>query len=108
LLTHAEQQILETVIDTTNPSETIQIDSEWIQSKTTAGKIIDAVAGAIDGFSKDITLEIFGNPLIQVGDIVDLTYTLNGIHNKTYLVQSISRSFSDGLTTKLTLNKIGD
>jgi hypothetical protein len=60
----------------------------------------------IEGFSKMISINIFGNPLIQIGDVVTLSYSLNGISQQKYFVNSISHSFEQGLQTKLSLSRI--
>jgi hypothetical protein len=109
LWTHAiiapsDPEIIEKNIDNANLSEVVQLDSEWIQSKEAAYDILNVIEKSIDGFSKDVSLQIFGNPLIQVGDIINLSYNLKEILNQKYLVHSISQSFNNGLNTSLTLN----
>jgi hypothetical protein len=106
IIANSDQDIIESIIDRSNPAEVIQIDSQWIQSTYAAEKIMTAVAAGIDGFSNDVSLQIFGNPLIQVGDVVDLSYSLKGINHTYYLVQSVQQSFKDGLETTLVLNKV--
>jgi hypothetical protein len=102
----SDPEILETVIDYSNLSEVAQIDSEWIQSKQSAQRILKVVSMAVDGFSKTVSLNLFGNPLIQIGDVVTLSYSLNGISNQKYFVSSISHSFEQGLTTNVSLNRL--
>ena len=102
----SDPEILEAVIDSSNMSEVAQLDSEWIQSKQAAQRMLNVISMGIEGFSKTVSLNIFGNPLIQVGDIVTLTYSLNGISNQRYVVSSINQAFEQGLNTKLTLNRI--
>ena len=100
-------EIVERVVDRANASEVAQIDSMWIQSKESAEKLTYLVSMGIDGFSSDINIEIFGNPLIQIGDIVNLSYPLAGVINKKCLVHSVSHSFDNGLITSLKLNAVG-
>lgn len=102
----SDPEILEVVIDPSNIGEVVQLDSEWIQSKSAANKMLKIVEMGIDGFSTTISLDIFGNPLIQVGDIVVLSYNLNGIVNQRNIVTSVSHSFENGLSTKLTLKRL--
>lgn len=102
----SDPEIIDRVIDPSNISEVVQIDSEWIQSKDAAYKLLKVVEMGLEGFSKDVTLEIFGNPLIQIGDIITFSYNLNGIDPKKYVVQSVTHSFSQGLTTRLVINRI--
>jgi len=102
----SDPEILEVVIDQSNMSEAVQLDSEWIQSKSAANKMLKIVEMGIDGFSTTTSLNIFGNPLIQVGDYVTLSYDLNGIENQRNIVTAVSHSFSNGLSTTLTLKRL--
>ena len=102
----SDPEILERIIVESNPSEVVQLDSQWIQSKEAAYKMLKIVEMGLEGFSKTVSLSIFGNPLIQVGDIITLSYSLNGIDGQKYMVQSVAHSFSSGLSTSLKMNRI--
>jgi len=102
----SDPEIIEKVIDYSNMSEVVQLDSQWIQSKTAAHKMLKSVEMGLEGFSKEVSLNIFGNPLIQVGDIVTLSYSLNGISLQRYLVSSVAHTFEQGLSTTLKLKRI--
>lgn len=102
----SDPEILEAIIDPSNISEVVQLDSQWIQSKSAATKMLKIVEMGIDGFSTTISLNIFGNPLIQVGDIVTLSYNLNGIVSQRNIVTSVSHNFNSGLSTTLTLKRL--
>lgn len=102
----SDPEIIEYVTDPGNLLETMQIDSAFIQSKSSANKLLTLVGHSLDNFSKDVSLNIFGNPMLEVGDIIKLTYPLMGINQQKYIVHSISQSFKDGLSTKLTLNMV--
>lgn len=102
-----EQQTLERVLNPQNANEVIELQSDWLQSKKTANAIMGVVAKASEDFSKDITVSLFGNPLIQVGDVVSLRHNLKNIIGLTFFVQSVKNTFSQGLTTEVVLNKIG-
>jgi hypothetical protein len=106
IIAPSDPEIIEKVIDYSNLSEVVQLDSEWIQSKQAAQRMLKVVQMGIEGFSKNVILSIFGNPLIQVGDIVTVSYSLNGISQQKYLVHSVSQSFSQGLETELQLKRI--
>lgn len=107
IIAPSDPEILERVIDRANALEVAQLDSLWIQSRESAEKLLYLISMGIDGFSSDINIEIFGNPLIQVGDIVTLSYPLAGIINRKHVVHSVSHSFDNGLTTSLKLNAVG-
>jgi hypothetical protein len=67
---------------------------------------MSAIEKGIDGFSRDTAIQVFGNPLIQVGDIITVTYPLAGLKQQKYLVHSVSHVFGQGLKTSLVLNMI--
>jgi hypothetical protein len=102
----SDPEILEVIIDQSNMSEVAQLDSEWIQSKQAAQRMLKVISMGIEGFSKTVTLDIFGNPLIQVGDVITLTYYLKGIRDQKYFVNSVDHSFTTGLETRITMNRI--
>jgi len=104
----SDVSLLERVIDPGNTTEVAQVDTQWIQSETAANRMMGVISNAIDGFSKDTSLTIFGNPLIQVGDIITLTYHLVGLNAQQYVVQSVKHSFQNGLQTDLVLNMVGN
>ena len=102
----SDAEIIEAIVDESNLGETVQLDSEWIQSKSAANRMLKLVQMGLDGFSRTVSLDLFGNPLIQVGDMISLTYNLNGIDNQKYVVTSVSQSFNQGLNTNLTLSRV--
>ena len=102
----SDPEIIEKILDKSNTSEVLQLDSEWIQSKEAAHKMLKIVEMGLEGFAKTVSLNIFGNPLIQVGDIITLNYSLNGISDQRYVVQSVSHSFDTGLSTSLKMNRL--
>jgi hypothetical protein len=102
----SDPSILDVVIDRGNASEVVQIDSEWIQSSEAARKIMKLIEKSIDGFSRNVNIDIFGNPLVQVGDIITLSYYLKGLSQQKYLVHSVGQSFQSGLVTTLSLKRL--
>jgi hypothetical protein len=106
IIAQSDPEIIEKVIDPSNIAEVIQLDSQWIQSKEVANKLLNTVQKGIEGFSKDTTVQIFGNPLIQVGDIITISYSLAALNSQKYIVHSVSQSFNQGLKTVLVLNSL--
>lgn len=106
IIASSEPDVLEALIDEANQNDVAQLDSEWIQSRFAGQKMLKIVESGLDGFATTVNLEIFGNPLIQIGDPVILSYNLNGIEDQRYVVTAVSHSFSNGLSTSLTLSRI--
>jgi hypothetical protein len=102
----SDPEIIEVITNPGNTQEVVQIDSEFIQSRQDADKLLKMVAASLDNFSKDVTIDIFGNPLIEVGDVIKFTYPLAGINQQKYVVHSVNNSFQNGLNTKLSLKMV--
>lgn len=86
---------------------TTELSSRWIQTNAAAtalGKWITSHWGkTID----QLEVEVFGNPLFEIGDVVAIDYPAKSMTTTThqYFVTSISTEFSEGLTTTLTLHR---
>jgi hypothetical protein len=106
MITLTPQLTVEKIINPQTANETIEIQSNWIQSKKSADSILKVIESASDNFSKDISIQIFGNPLIQVGDVVKLSYSLKNIKDLIFFVKAVDQKFQNGLVTVLTLNEI--
>jgi hypothetical protein len=107
IVAQSDPAIIEKILNQNNTTEVAQIDSKWIQSSYAAEKMIGLISHAVDGFSKDTSIKIFGNPLIQLGDIISVTYKLTGVNQQKFVVQSVRHSFNNGLETDLVLNAVG-
>lgn len=86
----------------------IELTSDWLQTKEMA----DAVALWMSKhWSKGVdhlSVEVFGNPLIEVGDIVDIDWPLKNFSTAThkYFVLSVDTQFEGGVKTSLNLRRV--
>jgi len=112
-----EQATLEKVINAANVNNSITLTTDWIQSEENARQLIDRASRLANTFNVQIDLDIFGNPLIQVGDICQFVYTLKGIGYdpenqgvipKYYLVKSVKQDFTGGLKTSISMRPMFD
>lgn len=112
----SEERIVERVIDP-NYTLTIDLTTNWVASKAEAESLAKLLAKATNTFYSDINVSIFGNPLVQVGDFVEVTYGLKRIgydptnpsFNNTLncMVVSVNQGFSNSLAdTKLVLKPL--
>jgi hypothetical protein len=52
-------------------------------------------------------MEIFGNPVIEVGDIVTVNYPKNDLNGtQKFLVTNVNSNFDGGLSTSITARSI--
>lgn len=82
----------------------IEYESPWTQNENAANNLIDWLVTRWPRSDSSLTLEIFGNPLLELGDVVHVDY--NNIDDDYYVV-NISNSFDQGLSTNLSLRKVG-
>lgn len=108
LVTLGDDVVEQRVFDVSNINETVDITSSWVQDKNTAVAILRTIYRALDGFARDTTISIYGNPLFEIGDVVVINYGLKNIIDQKYIVQGISHTFDTGLSTTLTLNQIAN
>lgn len=86
----------------------LTVDSKWIQTKEMAQALADWIRDHWGKATDTLSVTIFGNPLIEVGDVVAMDVESANIHEEThkYFVLSTSSSFSDGgLETTLRLRR---
>lgn len=86
----------------TNGEVDATLSSQWIQSKDMAQKVADWMKDHWASYGGSMSLTIFGNPLIEATDIINVNYAEEYI-NQDYYVTGVKKSFNNGLTTDLTL-----
>jgi hypothetical protein len=85
----------------------LEIDSKWLTNRKAAQDQLDWLITTMAGGREIHTINSFDNPLVEVGDIVTIDYTKKGITTATkYVVIRISRSWSAGLDTNVTVVKV--
>jgi hypothetical protein len=102
----SEQQTAERILNPQNVNEVIEVQSDWIQSKKVANNLMGVIARSSDSFSKDISVSLFGDPLIQIGDVITLTHNYKNIKGIKFFVHSVKQTLKDGLTTQIMMNEI--
>jgi len=105
----------EKVVDSNSVGNSIQMRTDWIQNKSDADKIINKMSYLIPTFNSEISIDIFGNPLIETSDICGLWYKLKGIGfdkngdvstPPTYFVNSVRQEWDGSLKTSLVLRQL--
>lgn len=91
-------------------SSDLSVESKLIQEKSQATEIGQNIAKNF--FYKKTTYEvqIFGNPYIQIGDVVNFIYNYGKINintpTKRYLVISVNHEFSNGISTTIKIRPL--
>jgi hypothetical protein len=111
----SDSMIYEKIINHSELSNSITLTTLWIQNTREADELIRQVEALANSFATHIDVTIFGNPLIQVGDICQFVYTLkkigydpeNANARKMYcVVKGVNQSFEGGLKTTLSLRPL--
>jgi hypothetical protein len=81
----------------------VEYDSNWIQNETEANNFADWLTTHWSTSDSKVEAEVFGNPLIELGDVVSLTY--KNMTNVKFYVIGVANTYDNGLTTNLTLRR---
>lgn len=82
----------------------VEYESNWIQNEAEAERFADWLTTHWTRADTTLEMEVFGNPLIELGDVVHVNY--EHIDDDFYVV-GVNNSFDAGLTTNLTLRRVG-
>ncbi|QWT29932.1 minor tail protein [Streptomyces phage TunaTartare] len=85
----------------------IEFSSPWIQSEAAAKALGDWIVNNWAQPSDEIEMEVFGNPLLQIGDVVSVNYSPRDMTAAThkYFITAIDNNWDNGLTTVLSLRR---
>ena len=87
--------------------EPATFQSAWIQSEADAKALFGWIKNQWSKQQQSINMEIFGNPSIEVGDIITINYASNDLtESKKFLVTNVNLSFEEGISTSITARSI--
>jgi hypothetical protein len=81
-----------------------ELSSDWIQRKSMAQDIADWMNGHFSYGNDTISLDVFGNPLIELGDVIHVNYPSKHIDDD-YFVIGVNNGWDTGITTSLTCRR---
>lgn len=84
-----------------------QFTSRYIQTEEMAGVIGDWITSLWSMGIDQVTVALFGNPLLQVGDLVTINYPAKGMAPSThqYFITSVKGSFDKGYSTEVVMRR---
>ena len=83
--------------------EPVIFESRWLQNLSDVQSLGQWIKSNIVNKGKTVSMEIFGNPLISVGDIVTIKYPYQGFSGtEKFIVISVEQKYSEGLETTIT------
>jgi len=95
----------------------LAFDSIWIQKEEEAKHLSDWMKTQWSKQQAVITMEVFSNPLLQIGDIIEISYPSNNLYSSEdtvptgysvskYIVLDVTQVWQDGLTTNIVARSI--
>lgn len=82
--------------------EPITFESTWLQNEKDVESLADFIKDKVVNKAKIIDMTVFGNPLISVGDIINVNYPYHKFFGtEKIIVTHVNHSFSEGLQTTI-------
>jgi hypothetical protein len=89
--------------DSYNFKEPVIFKSSWLQNETDVKSLANWIKNKVVNRGAVIQMNVFGNPLLSVGDIVSVKYTYQGFNGtEKLIITSISHTYNQGLETSIT------
>ena len=85
-------------------AEPLVFTSKWIQNQKDAKNIGDWIKSKFINRGQIISMEVFGNPLLSIGDIITVKYPYEGLDGSAankFVITNITQSFEQGLGTTI-------
>ena len=88
--------------------EPVIFESKWLQNLSDVKSLADWIKDHVVNRGKLINLNIFGNPLISIGDIITIKHSLQGFTGaEKLIVTNVIHRYSEGLETTISCRTIG-
>ena len=83
--------------------EPVIFESRWLQNEYDVKQLANFIKTKAINKGKLINMEVFGNPLLSVGDIVKVKYTYQGLlGTEAMIITDINQAFEEGINTSIT------
>jgi hypothetical protein len=88
--------------------EPITFTTNWIQTEEDAKSLANWIKGTALNKGRIVDLNVFGNPLISVGDVINIVYPYQGLTAGTekFIITSVRHNYSEGLETSITCRSL--
>lgn len=88
--------------------EPVIFESQWLQNLTDVKALAEWIKTKVVNRGKIVSMTVFGNPLISIGDIITIKYVYQGLAGtEKFIITRIGQSFNEGLETTITCRSLG-
>lgn len=85
----------------------VVFQTNWLQNENDVARLADWLKTQWAKKQLIINMEVFGNPLLQVGDIIKISYPYQNLtDSQKFIVLSVSHSHEVGISTSITCRSI--
>lgn len=103
VVTSGQHEYTDSSINEYSNPEPVIFQSSWIQKEDDAKSISNWIKDLWSKQQVVVNLQVFGNPLISVGDIITVNYPSNNLDGtQKFVVMNVNNSFNEGLETSIT------
>ena len=82
-------------------------ESMWIQNESDAKKLSEWIKTQWSKQQMIVNMEVFGNPLLSVGDVITINYPDNNLDGTgKFIITNLNLSYDGGLSTSITARSI--
>lgn len=107
IVTSGQHEYVSNELSETTVVEPAVFESAWIQTESDAKNLTKWIENQWSKQQSIVDMEVFGNPLISVGDVISVNYPKNNLSGtEKFIVTSVRNSFNQGLETSLTARSI--
>lgn len=104
---NGQHEYTETTTNEYTVLEPAVFQSTWIQSESDAKSLFSWIKNQWSKQQQSVNLEIFGNPAIEIGDVITIDYPENNLDGtQKFLVTNVNTNFEEGLGTSITARSI--
>jgi hypothetical protein len=107
IVTSGQHEYVSNTLSETTVVEPAVFESAWIQTESDAKNLTKWIETQWSKQQAIVDMEIFGNPLISVGDVISVNYPKNNLTGtEKFIVTNVRNSFEGGLQTSITARSI--
>lgn len=103
VVTSGQHEYTDSSVNEYSNPEPVIFQSSWIQKEDDAKSISKWIKDLWSKQQTVINLQVFGNPMVSVGDIITINYPSNNLDGtQKFVVMNVNNSFNQGLETSIT------
>jgi hypothetical protein len=102
-----QHEYMDKTVNEFSAPEPAIFESMWIQNESDAKKLSQWIKTQWSKQQMIVNMEVFGNPLLSVGDVITINYPDNNLDGTgKFIITNVNLSYDGGLSTNITARSI--